>query len=608
MALRQHGFEIDVALDNIMIENERKYTVFKSGQDVTYLRSANPTYDNTSISWSVTPSANVWVDRRMLMTFKGRFTLNASAVPVGWAGCVQPSADGGLSGIDGVRWMPVQSQCTNCDLQINNGSISTNPSIFLEAVTRYGWDQLYEESWLGSSPSMHDNSQTYHQTFQTNRNCLGGVVDNVVQCPRGGLYYNIISNTVNTAVVEVEWSEMFIMASPMLSPSEYATGIWNVETLNLALTLQNGMSKAWSHNATDGATLTSVSFEFTTAPILTIRQVNPIGGIPAPMETRVLPYHQIKTYQDQGEVDLAVGVSATTTLQSLTLNGIPSRAYIFCKKNQNAFTFNDCDCYARITNVSVDFGPKSNLLGNVPEDSIYQMCVSNGLKYSFQEWKRYQGSVLCIDFGTDISLDPLMAVGMSDKLQMQITLTYQNIGSSSVTYTCYQVVLFEGLFVYEDGTSQTVNNALQVGDLTNEHILNAKQSRAAHVNMNYMGGSFRDSTKKLYHQGVNAAKGAIQKYGPTVAKYAKQYAPSVIGAVSPRAGEIAKILLGSGLEEDEIFNALRKMGFTVKEINGAGVYGGCCTGRGVSGGRIIEDASSLLEEPKRARRSLRDRS
>lgn len=631
--LKSKGWKVDLAVDNRLLSVKPEYTIFKSGNDISLQSVGSNTYNNSSITWNILPSAATWIDRRMLLKFEGRFTLNNSSgvIPPGWTGCVLPSSvDASLSGIDGLRWMPVQSQCSNISLQINNGTITVEPSLFLEACSRYGWDQLYENTWMSvGSVSMHDSCQTYAQSYQTNRNPLGSLLSNPIQCPRGNAQYTVVSNTPTQAVIDCVWYEPFFAVSPMLAPDQFASGLWDINKINLTFNIQNAMSTAWSHDAVNGAPIDSISFSWNSAPTLTLTQISNIGGTLERNVDKILPYHEIQVFQNDGVSNLSASASYTQTLKTVRLDGTPSKIYLFCKKQLNNFTFNDTDTYAYISNVSINFNTKTGLLANLPPEGLYQQCVNNGLKYSWAEFKSFQGSVVCIDFSTDISMEASNAVGMSVPTQISITLTYQNISPSPITYTIYQVVVYEGLLDYSYNQSQTFANILQPGDITKADIDSASKSRAAHMLLgsNFMGGTFKDSAKKVYHQALDLGK----KYGPTVAKVAKKYAPDVLGVVSPRLGEAAKLLLGQGLTHDQVFKRLLKQGFKPSQIRAAGISGGKAKpksrslkvrGRGFDsdshseddyddyeGGQLIDsdDADDLLLDSSSHRLSLRDR-
>lgn len=615
MALRSRGFKTEIALDSRLINQPKEYTIFKSGNDVTVQNTTANTYTPSSITWNILPPSGVWLDRRFMLQFKGRYTLRCSSpLPPGFVGCVLPDANGGLSGIDGLRWFPVQSQCQNISLQINNSTITTEPNLYLEPLMRYGFDGLYENTWLSVSPSMHDQSQTYAQVFQTNRNPLGDLLSNPLQCPRGAITYTVISNTPTQAIIDVDWYETFIGISPMLFPNQFATGFWDLNKINLTFNMVSSMSKSWSHNATNGATIDSIEFAWREAPVFTMWQISTVGGVLEPPTDKILPYHEIDVFQDEGP-DMVPGAVTTKTLSNLRLDGTPSKIYIFCRKNLNDFSYNDCDAYAYISNISVNFATKTSLLAGLPPQSLYQMCVNNGLKYSWQEYKAFQGSVVCIDFASDISMDALNAPGMSEQTQIQITITYQNIapGPNNVRHTIYQCVLYEGMLDYSLNQAQTFSNILLPGDLTADQLLSASKSRAAHLDLNFMGGTFKESAKQAFNKALQLGK----KYGPTAAKAAIKYGPELLGSVAPRLGEAAKVarqLLGQGLTEQQVYNRLKAMGYPAKDIKAAGITGGrvkrkpVLRGRGPSGGQLIddEDSDELLEYGS-SRNSLHDR-
>lgn len=634
--LRQKGYKVDIALDNRILNQPKEYTIFKTGQNLSIQQTSAQTYTSSSVTWNILPSASCWLDRRFRIKCRGRYTLTnpGGVLPAGFTGILAPSADGSLGSLDGLRFMPLQSQCSDVQLQINNGSISTQPSLFFEPLMRYGFDKNYDNTWTSTSPSMHDTAQSYADSYQTNRDPLGGLLSNSVQQPRGSdVFYTVVSNTSTQAVVDCEWEEPFCCVSPMLFPDQSRTGLWDINKINVTFNMQNSMRNSWSHDAVNGTNLAgTISFEWLEAPVISIWQISNPGNLLEREVEKILPFTEIDVFQDSGPLNLASGSSYTQTLSNLRLDGTPSRIYLFCRKNLNSFTYNDCDAYGLIENISINFGVQNSLLNNLFPFDIYQMCLENGYKGSWGDWNS-SGSVVCIDFASNISMNLLSAVGMGDQTQMQITVRFKNLSSSSVTYTIYTVVCFEGLLDYSFNQSQTLVNLLQPADLTNEKIVSAAKSRAAHLDVNYMGGNFREKAGSTLKKAVDLGV----KYGPKAYKVAKEYVPKArsavkkygptvadaVGVVAPRAAEIVRVfndLVGKGMSEADAYASLKKIGYPAAEIRAAGITGGKVKpkakkpksaaakpkpradlhpkrkGRGLTAGRLIDDSSSDCED------------
>jgi hypothetical protein len=639
--LKQRGFKVDVALDNRILNWPKEYTIFKTGQNVSIQNIQATTYNASSVTFNILPPSQTWIDRRFRLRCKARVTLsNVSGVlPSGYTGILAPLPDGSL-GTECLRPFPIQSQTTNVDLQVNNGSVTTTPNLYLLPLSYYGKNREYNDVWTSTCPSMLDTCQTYAQSYQTAQDPMGSFLNNSVQQPRGAaVFYTIISNTPTSAVVECSWEEPLVSISPLLFPEQSQTALWDINKINLTMNFASALQNIWCHDATNGANVDSVSFAWVDAPTIQIWQISNPGNLPEAQIEKILPYTEIDVYQDSGAT-LTSGSTYTQTLSNLRLDGTPSRIYLFCRKNINNSTFSDADAYALIENISVNFGSQNSLLNNLSSFDVYQLAVDNGYKYSWSTWNSV-GSCVCIDFGKDISTDLLNAVGMSNQTQVQITIRYKNLAASSVTFTCYTIVLYEGIFDYTFNQSSTNTNVLTVDDLTHDKLLSAAKSRAAHIDVNYMGGSFRTSTSKFLKKAIDTGV----KYGPKAYDLAKKYVPKArsaikntkdpvsdaIGIVSPRAASAYKTfadLVGKGvMSHNKAYDYMKSMGYTAKELQAAGIKrtkprkaklaakglsGGAKKapakravakrkaparrGRGLSGGYLIEEGSSDCED------------
>jgi hypothetical protein len=622
--LKELGYKIDLALDNRIKLAPKQYTVFKTGENITIQQTAAQTFSNQSVIWNIIPSNSTWIDRRFRILCSARITLSnpGGTLPPGFTGILAPGPDGSLGGLDGLRWGGICAQAQSCNLSINNGNIATSPVWFYEPLSRYYQNNDYQ-SWMSTMPSMHDTAQKYSISYQTAKDPLAGYFDNSSQMPRGSsCYYTIISNTATEAVIDCTWEEPFCCSSPMLFPDEQKTGLYGINTIMVNMTFVNSLSKIWSHDAVNGAPVSNVTFAWNKAPIMELYQISNPGSIATPDIEKVLPFQSIVVYPEAGAIDLASGATDIKPLNNIKLIGTPSRLYIFVRKSDGTMRFTDCDCYALITNIQITYGNKSALLGNLSPHGLFQLSKSNGFAGDYGSWCN-SGSVLCINFETDISQDLLSAVGMEGQQQFQVNLTYKNIspGPETTTYQIYTIAIYEGIFNYSDNTAKDEINVLKPADLTRDEVLNATQSRAAHISSNFMGGSFRESATKVARKAYDLGKEYIPKARKAIGS-SKNAVSSGIGVFSPRAAaayEMFANLVGTGMTERQACEHMKKHhGFTTAELRAAGVHvpkprakpkpkpkakgltGGAKKpktvakarkGRGLSGGYLIDDDS-----------------
>lgn len=84
------------------------------------------------------------------------------------------------------------------------------------------------------------------------------------------------------------------------------------------------------------------------------------------------------------------------------------------------------------------------------------------------------GSVICIEFATDIGLTSLLAPGILSQCMLQINGTATNVASSTITPTLYIVPVFEGTFTVQ-GPGQCTQ---QLGVISPQDVLDAQENPA----------------------------------------------------------------------------------------------------------------------------------
>ena len=82
-------------------------------------------------------------------------------------------------------------------------------------------------------------------------------------------------------------------------------------------------------------------------------------------------------------------------------------------------TFNDTDSYLGIEKISINWNNRSGLLASTTKNSLYSLSRKNGCYMSWNQWSAENmylssggittrqngcGSIVCLEFGTDIGL------------------------------------------------------------------------------------------------------------------------------------------------------------------------------------------------------------
>lgn len=455
------------------------------------------------------------------------------------------------TGFDAFRAFPLSSIMNTLSVTLNNTTVSINMSDIIHPLLRYNTGADIRDREYSMTPSMLDQYQNYASGTATVRNPLGGYGDVYPETARGGFEYTGIANSETDAVIEATLSE-FLYLSPFVFGHGDKAGFIGIQNMDFNFTWNTNLRRIWSHAVHAGSTINSINVEFL-MPSLKFKYITPskVQTIP---KTAVYPYYSVNRYPTNRGEEFAPNLSRTLSTQNIQLQSIPRRMYIFARKQNIDLTYEHTDTYFRIDNISVNWNNQSGLLSSASEQDLYRMCVKNGLNMS---WSQFNGgptttmsgtneqfgtigSVLCIEFGTDIALAPEEAPGMLGTYQIQMDVGVTNVNESlAITPTLYVIVISEGTFTIRN------NNCIsQVGVISRREVLASQQNQSLYVDYNDIvdayGGNFWSGVK---HFGERIYKG-IRKAYKKVAPYVKKAAPYVKRGV--KIAEKLLPLLGLG--------------------------------------------------------------
>jgi hypothetical protein len=542
---------IEVRDPRTMIENQRAYAVLKCGSQTTWKAWTSTSISSSSIQFSTPPpSAGVFVDSKMYFYLPVRITFTG-VPPIGDT-IINPN-------MDCLRAYPISGSIDTLQATINNQSVSINLADVIHAISHYNTDVKLKNGDYSMSPTYPDQSQQYADLFDNIRSpqqSYGDGIDETVQ-QRGAFTYYVVANPVQTgtatltAIIDVGLCEP-IFLPPFYFGCSNRSAFFNVNSIDFNITfVGNPAFRMWSHNDNGGTNtiLTGlVNFGGTTlGPTTSL-----IGGqMPliltqyiTPQETQILspsmsvtyPYFDIQRFPT-GYSPVTAGSTAIIPSNNIQLSSIPRRMYIYVR-DSNFSINNSCaytDTYFSISSISIQFMNKNGLLASASPLQLYQMCKKNHCNMSWTQWSGGPvfstgttgtptvftiGSVLCIDFATDIGLESLDAPGKLGQYQIQVQVTAKNISARTITPTLYIVPILEGTF-----TIPSLGRALlNIGCITSQDILDAKQSPVVNYNEveNVSGGDFFSGLKNFFstqvlprirnfvdNRGISTALGAI---------------------------------------------------------------------------------------------------
>jgi hypothetical protein len=517
-----------------VLTNKREYAVLKSGSQTTWKQYTTTSISNSSISFSCPPpSSEIIVDRKQYVYFTARASY--TGIPPNGMTLLNP-------GRDAPRAFPFLSSTDTLSVTINNQSVSINIADILHALLRYNTDAKLTNLDYSMAPSMLDTCQEYADLFGSIKSPLGNYADSNLEsvAPRGAFPgYYIVANPVSngttpvTAIVDIASCEP-VLLSPFYWGKANASGLYGVTTIDFNWNFVGNMgNRLWSHDDIGGTNLITsssvvmggmsggpTSFGSDTngvQPIMYFNYITPYDSqqlstsIPL-----VYPYFDVVRYPtDFGSAVEPGSLPITISSNNIQLNSIPRRLYVFVRETNNNLYSNPShtDTFFQINNISIQHMNKNGLLASASMNQLYTMSLKNHCNMSYTEWSGGQvyapssfvnsygtiGSVVCIEFATDIGLDPLDAPGKNVQNMLQVTVTCTNVSNHTISPTLYMVTVLEGTFTILDRRSFT-----NIGVITSQDILDCQQSPFVNYKDVEMvnGGDFFSGLKSFF-SGVN---------------------------------------------------------------------------------------------------------
>ena len=596
------------AIDPRVNFDRQKYLIQQGASQVTFKNIISTSFSNNSIQFTCPPpNVNVAVDRKVFIKFPVRLTFQGAL-----ANGIPPSPTNRLiqiGSVDGPRSYPMSKVCSTIQVVLNNFTATTNIGDYSDALLHYNNELETRCFELSGTTTMLDSMQAYSDftTLGSARNVLASYGENSAENARGGFTgATFVSNSGDelncTEIWDVTvYEPLFI--SPLLFGQRESMGLYGIQTFDITLNLGN-LSYVWSHaDVPGGNTVNSCTGDIVNAPAALFSYLTPqVNQLLSPNCVYTYPYYSVDRYPTAQDV-LAAGATNNVQSNNVQFSSIPRRVYIFLRRPTMGLapdgpaSFRTTDTYARINKISVNFNNKSGLLSGASSFDLYHMSVRNGLQCSWDQWNRYQGSVLCLDFARDMSLGPLEVPGILGSYQFQVTVDYTNLSSDNIKHTLMIVSVSEGVFTVDKQTSMG-----QIGIVAPEEVLNDQSIKMADYYMsmkgaNFYGGAFMDSVKKYGKKalsGLNSILPALSAAAPYLPgsavttpalKLAEKYIPKLIGAGATESE--ARKIVGSGYGEGDLKHLIRQMKMRRGgSACGGGLIGGSALGGSALGGKM----------------------
>lgn len=513
---------IDPSLD---WNTDKFYAVLQGGTRVSWKPIISTSFSNSSASFSApppNPSVSVGRNIKLVQPVTIDFVGNA---PLGQA-LLQ-------SQYDAPRAYPLSSTMQTLQIDINNISVSINMSDTIQALLRYHNKENLKQGELSLTPSLMDQSQEYSDLANSIRNPLASYIDSndgAVQ-GRGAFPIDAITNNISTGIgndttAQLQYTfceDLFL--SPLLFGTDcLESDFIGIQTFQVTINWSTALSRMWCHDNSGGTTLTSVAVTLG-QPILLFEYKTPPQTEPIPRSISY-PYYEIQRYPTEAGASIASGASTILSSSNIQLNSIPRHMFIYARKRNQDLSFTDTDTFFSIERVSINWANNSGLLSNATKRDLYAMSHKNGCNLSWTQWSGESnylmsgstiqeingpGSVLCVEFGTDLGLELNEAPGLNGTYQLQMEVTVQNRSAASIIPALYVVVVNEGTFTIENNSAYA-----QIGVISHNDVLDSnKQIGINYGELKNMAGAaiFRNLGRRL-KKFVKDIPQLIKKYGP----------------------------------------------------------------------------------------------
>ena len=513
----------------VRVNSKRVYAVLKGSSVNSWQVFPATTINNSQIQITCNPpNRDIIINRKCYL--RATFTLT-------FTGVGNPLLR--MDGADAPRAYGLAQSISSLQMTVNNDTITQAPLYqYFPALLHYHNKVETRREEYSMTPSMLDQSQEYSSLFQTVRSPLRGYRDSVSAGDesRAG-FPMVINNGNNTATVQLTITEP-IWLSPFLFGEDEGSGLVGVQNMSFSATLGN-LQRLWSHDAVNGNNITALSVSLNSASLLfNYMTPNPLEPIPRAIS---YPYFNIVSYPTKSNAVIPAGSSVTLQMSNVQLTSIPRRMYIFARDDDSVYQNDGGYAYSdSFLSLSGSGNPlrvswnNNQFLSGASVQDLYKLAVKNGCSISYPSWvgaltganfagtasvSTGVGSVLCLEFGTDIGLNPTESAGLLGNFQISLAGDFKNISQRNITPTLYVVMVYEGVFNCIDGACSH-----SIGVLTQKDVLEAPLDSGVsykQVENVYGGGWWDDFT------------GGLEKGFKTVANIGEKvlpYAPLLLGA------------------------------------------------------------------------------
>lgn len=541
MSLSINPIQTVKVVDPVLDFSEKQfYAVLVGGKRTTWKPIISTSYSNGSAIFSAPPPSPSIAVSRNIKFFQ--------PVTIQFSGNAPDGQTLLQSGFDAFRAFPLSTNISTLQLDLNNTSFTINMSDTIQALLRYHNPDNLKNGSMSLTPSTLDKSQQFSDLQGSILNPLNSVVDTIAGSldPRGAFpYTNLVNNvsegieTTTTATVSANLVEDIFLSPLLFGTNEKENGFIGLQTMQLTVNWLPDLSRMWCHDNSGGTLLTDITITLG-QPILLMEYKTPSQLQPIP-SFRQYPYYEVQRYPTDSGETFVTGETKIVSSSNIQLNSIPRIMYIYARKRNQDLTYTDTDTYFSIEQISINWANNSGLLSNARKYDLFEMSQKNGCCMNWREWSGEDsyflsgsteekingpGSVLAVEFGTDLALNSDEAAGVNGTYQLQIEIQITNRSAESVIPSLYIVVVNEGVFTLQNNSAYS-----QIGVISRSDVLKAQKTRGvSYDSLKYMSGAgnswFKNFARKLKNTIRTISKHSVPVIKEGIKTY-KTYAPII---------------------------------------------------------------------------------
>lgn len=506
---------------NIKGDVQKNHAVLQGGLRYTHMIHTADSYSNSQTLFNFQPpSVSTIVDRNMRIRCEMR---------------VESNSPFNIGTTDAPRQMPIASITDNLQVQINGESVSVPVGDYIHAMLCYNNTAEQRRIGYSETTAMPDNYQNLSDwTIHGSGKCpLKDYGENSMEETRGGFSYRVVP-ALNLAFAVIYTFTEPVFISPFLHGLSQDEGFVNVNQFQFSYRWKDTLQNLWSHDSTSDPLMTQLRVTFESAPQMLVTYITHdyMDKMPVSVSYPYFkPQEYVKVYPN-----VPAGGTQHVQTDSIKLNQIPKKIYLFARRSRQSTTYNTADSFGIIKRVNMNWDNQSGLLAGAEPQELYAISKRNGCNLSWNQFNKYRGSVFCMEMGIDVGLPDDQAPGTLGSYTFSLNVEFTNPTSSAIDYEFYTLIILEGTFIVSENQGRAT-----LGNLTPALVLSAKAGEEVHNNTFESlaeGGSFYSGLKHIVHR---VASG-VSKVAPVLST-----AIPAFGAIGQVASGIADATKGGRL-------------------------------------------------------------